>query len=159
LPEFYFSPYKIAEMAMDVEEQGAKFYKALAGPVVDEKLKSIFLALSDMELDHKDKFRGIAARLRKEDLNEYSVDVTMLMRTHLEKLRRLAFDMSTERKKRPDIAQAIDIAVNIEKQSIKIYSRMYRAFIEKFHEVLLAIIKEEKKHLELLNKVKRKLGK
>jgi rubrerythrin len=153
--EFYFSPYQIAEMAMTVEEEGARFYMALAGLIDGEKIKNIFLFLSKAELEHRDTFRSIAATLHKEDFNEYSVDVKMLMQTHLNKLKRLAFNMRIAREKQLGIPETIDIAINTEKEAIKIYSQMYRAFIEKFHEVLLAIIKEEKKHLEMLNKVKR----
>ncbi|HTZ11028.1 MAG TPA: ferritin family protein, partial [Candidatus Margulisiibacteriota bacterium] len=123
----------------------------------DKKVKNIFLTLSGAELSHREAFRSIAVTLRKEDLNEYSVDVSRLIRAHLELLKGLVFDMRLAREKRTGVPEALDIAIHTEREAIQIYSQMYRVFIEKFHEVLLVIIKEEKKHLELLNKVKSNL--
>lgn len=40
---FYFSPYRIAEMAMQVEEAGVGFYKYLANRSKDETTKEVFL--------------------------------------------------------------------------------------------------------------------
>ncbi len=142
---------------MTVEEEGARFYEALAKPVTDHVIKEVFLTLSRMELDHRDTFCTIADKLHKEDYNEYSVDVSQLIQTHLDKLKRLSFDMRMALRKQHDILEALDIGIHTEKETIEIYSSMYRVFIEKFHQVLLTIIKEEKKHLEDLSEVKRKL--
>lgn len=149
--EFYFSPSQIAVMAMSVEEEGATFYKILANTVDDQSLIDMFTALSNDELEHKEVFSRIAASFRQEDLNEYAVDVAMLMQTNLDKLKAAVLNMRNQPK---NIQEALDIAINVEEESIRVYSEMHDVYIAKFHLVLSAIIDEEKRHLKKLREVK-----
>ena len=55
--DFNFSPYKIAEMAISVEEEGAKFYTLLSNSADSEKLKNVFSTLAKAELMHQNRFR------------------------------------------------------------------------------------------------------
>ena len=148
---FFFSPYKIAEMAMKVEEAGAVFYEILANSVDDRELRSTFMGLSSAELKHRDKFREIAQTFNQEDYNEYAVDVSALIQPHLDNLRSAAFNL---RRQPSDMSAALAVAINIEDESIRIYTEIRTIFIEKFHPVLSAIIEEEKKHLKMLTAIK-----
>ena len=145
--EFYFSPYQIAVMAMNIEEAGATFYEILANSVDDRALSKMFADLSREELEHKEKFGSIALVLRQEDLNEYAVDVAGLIQANLDDLKSAAFNI---RNCPQNIQEALKIAIRTETESIRIYSEMYNVYIDKFHPVLAAIIQEEKKHLKKL---------
>ena len=149
--EFNFSPYQIAVMAMSIEEAGAAFYEILANSVDDQRLIDMFTNLSKEELKHKEAFSSIAAFFHQKDLNEYAVDVAMLMQANLNKLKAAVFNMRNQPK---NIREALDIAIHAEEESIRIYTEMYNVYIAKFHAVLLAIIDEEKRHLKKLIKTK-----
>jgi len=155
--EHDFSAYQIAEMAMTVEEAGVRFYEMLSILATDGKLKDIFMILSKAEVQHKDIFRSIADSLRNDDPTEYSIDLSSLIETHIDTLKKAAFSMQSFSKVPTNIQDAVEIAINIEKEAIRIYTEMYSTFIEKFHGVLENIINEEKKHLEILTDVKSKL--
>jgi rubrerythrin len=154
MAEYYFSPYQIAEMAMGVEEEGARFYQELAGSVDNGRLKGIFANLARAELKHRETFRTIADTLHKEDLNEYSVDVAGLMRAYLERLKATAFKARPSTENPSIILEALAIAIHTEEEAISIYAEMRRVFIDKFREVLTAIIEEERKHLDILTGIR-----
>lgn len=145
-------------MAVGVEEAGVVFYERLAALVRDDQLKSIFLSLSKAELKHRDRFKDIADSFRHETPNEYSIDISMLMQSHVDKLKEAAFNMRPFSKNPVAVPDALNIAVHTEEEAIHIFTEMRGSFIEKFHGVLSAIIEEEKKHLEILNGVKAKTG-
>lgn len=157
MAEYNFSPHQIAEMAMSVEEAGVIFYERLATLVDDPKLKQIFTTLSKAELGHRDTFRGIADSSLKDGLSEYSVDLSLLMKNHIDKLKEAAFNMRSFSNKPTTIQEALSIAIHIEQEAIRIYTEMRNTFIERFHEVLSGIIEEEKKHSEILHDIKTRL--
>jgi rubrerythrin len=148
---FYFSPYQIATMAMSIEEAGATFYEILSNSVDARKLKDMFIGLSKAELQHKDAFSMIADSFHHEDMNEYAVDVAILIQDNLNQLKAVAFNI---RNQPNNLQEALDIAIHTEKEAIHIYTEMQKVYIDKFHPVLSAIIKEEKIHLEKLIETK-----
>jgi len=152
--QFTFLPYQIAEMAMSIEEEGAKFYIALSNLTKSQKLKEIFASLSKAEMNHKKKFLEIANANHKEPSAEYSINLHMVMKSHTDKIAETSFDLESK----PDIPQtileALDMAIDIEKTSIEIFMQMKEASVHTFAKILTAIITEEEAHLEVLENIK-----
>jgi len=155
---YYFSPYRIAEMAMQVEEAGVEFYKNLASRNKDETTKKVFLFLADQELSHYKGFSVVASEMKQNNSEyEYSIDVARLLQQSIDDLKDSAFNTNSPKTDSIDIKKCLDIAIHIEEESARIYQEIYKSFIEKFHKVILKIINEEEKHLKTLLNVKEKL--
>ena len=149
--EYQFSPYQIAEFAMGIEEAGMAFYETLAAASDDAKIKSIFTALSKAESGHKAVFKRIADSLRNAAPEEYSVDISSLVREDIDSLRDAAFNLRSFPEKPRSIQDAIAVAIHTEEEAIRIYTQMRDTFIERFNEVFSSVLNEEKKHLEILS--------
>jgi len=152
--EYNFSPYEIAKMAMSIEEEGARFYTALSNAASSDAVRDIFAALSREEIEHRDKFSEIAEAHHKEDKAEYTIDISTLMEKHIEEIKDLSFKVKSSA---ATVEDALNMAIDVEKTAINIFSKMYESFIDRFHEVLSALINEEKKHLEVLTDMKNEL--
>ncbi len=140
MAEYYFSAYQIAEMVTKVEEAGARFYARLADSVKAPEVKNVFVILSKAEVGHQEAFRKIADSFRKEEAGEYSVDLAMLMQNHTDKLKELVFNLERVAGASVGVHDAIEIAIQTEKEAIRIYTEMHDNFSAKYHEVLSTII-------------------
>lgn len=155
---YIFLPSQIAEMAMDVEAAGITFYKKLKDYSDNKQIKEIFGFLSVQEAEHRVKFSEIASAMRKkENAHDYSIDVGEMLKYRLEILKQKAFSLEDISKAPIDLKECLDIAIKTEKESINLYTEIYKSFWESFHEPILKIIKEEEKHLEILLNVCHKL--
>lgn len=81
------------------------------------------------------------------------------MQPQIEKLKNAAFDPKVSLGNSGGIRGAIGLAVEVEKSAIRIYTGVRDTFVERFHSILDNIINEEKKHLEMLMKIREKLEK
>ena len=142
---YYFSTYQIAEMAMQVEAEGAKFYKTLALLVKNETVKNVFTLLADEEMKHKNSFKKIAGaeELRAKEA-EYSIDVCQSIQKSLDNLKAEAFRTAGMDMRDVDLKKAIEFAINIEKGGIRVYTEIYDSYLKKFQNILSKIIEEEK---------------
>jgi rubrerythrin len=157
--KYFFSPHQIAEMAMQVEEVGIGFYKKAAELATDEKVKKIFLFLSDAEIDHKNTFKTIMEAEQKNDsTDEYAIDVASNIRHLIEKFEKAAFDLKSAEASSLTVAKCLDVGIHVESGLIAAYSELHETFIDKFHDVLEKIVSQEKAHLEMLQNVKKQLG-
>ena len=87
-----FSLHQIAEIVMEVEQAGAKFYEQLADQNPDETVKRIFTFLANQEQDHYDVFSNIATESRAKDSPvECESDVIYLFRQSIDNLKNRAF--------------------------------------------------------------------
>lgn len=156
---YFFSAHQIAEMAVQVEEKGIIFYKKVAELAPDEKIRKIFLFLSDAEVDHKNAFRAIAeAEERRDSLDEYSIDVAGNIKFLIEKFENAVFDLKSTQLSSLNVQKCLNVGISTESGLIIAYTELHEKFIAKFHAVLEKIINEEKTHLEMLQNVKKKLN-
>lgn len=158
MAEYYFRISQIAEMAMEIETAGARFYDLLASAAQETKLKDIFTALSKAEIEHREIFRRIADKFREESSTEYSIDIESDMKSHITALKEIALTYRTLPEVPTDIAGAIEVGIKTEKEAVRIYTEIRSAVIEKFQDILSEIIKEEESHLKILTKIKDALG-
>jgi len=155
---YQFSSYQIAEMGMEIEVAGAKFYALLANSTQDKKLKDIFTILSKAEIEHREVFRCIADTFRMQDVSEYSIDLEADMKNHIMELKEIVLSFQSLPKAPANILEAIEIAIKTETNAVRIYTEILTSLTEKFHGVLSAIINEERKHLEMLLGIKDKFS-
>ena len=155
---YFFSPYQMAEMAMQVEEAGIEFYKKASEFSKKEKIKKIFLFLSGAEIVHRTIFKTIMETEQGNDsTDEYSVDIASIMRNLIEKCEKIVFDLQSVEESSLTVAKCLDVGIHVESGLIGAYSKLHETFIDKFHSVLEKIVGQEKTHLEMLRNVKKQL--
>ena len=156
--DHFFSIRHVAEMAMQVEEDGYEFYSDLARLAEAKEVRPVFSALAEAELKHKEFFRGIVEAFQDQDEREYTIDIAALMRGHTNKLKESAFNLRSFLKKElTSIQDALCVAIRAEEEAIRIYTEISTVFSEKFRKPLVIIIHEEEKHLEMLNNLQGRL--
>ena len=152
---YFFAPYQIVEMAMHVEEKGAEFYKYLGERNRDVKVKKIFAELSNQEINHREIFNKLALEARKIGAEyEYSINVEELLQNGIDDLEKSIFSFQSLESDKIDMRGCLELAIHAEDQAVHIYNAMKDSFIKEFQDVISQIINEEKKHLEILLKIR-----
>lgn len=144
-----FSIQEIVKIAIGVEERGRNLYAALENKTSDRKVKEIWNYLKNQEERHRRTFAEMINAM-----DDYAV-VEFGPSEYEKYLQALASeyiitDKLTERKIREGFdsdLQAVDFAIDIEKESILVYSAMREYIVSAKQPVIDDIIKEERVHL------------
>jgi rubrerythrin len=157
---FYFSPFEIATLSMQIEEAGLEYYSKLANLMKDEGAKKVLEFLSDQEAKHKKIFEDIAKSTEnKYPQAEYVIDVRLQIDALLDLIKRKSFDIDSVTSDSFDYLQAIEVGIQTEIQSISVYQLAKKTFIDAYTPVLDEVILEEEKHLDMLQTLKQQYQK
>jgi rubrerythrin len=147
---FDFNADDIFNMAEQIEENGAEFYKKASDSMNDAHYKKFLLDLSAMEEEHKKIFENMHASLSE---NEKKPTVFDPRDESVQYLKALA-DMRVFYQKQMEASSLEAIlmsALGAEKDSIVFYLGMKDLVPEKLGKGKIdAIINEEKKHIQML---------
>ncbi|MFA4984632.1 MAG: ferritin family protein [Candidatus Omnitrophota bacterium] len=151
-----FSGSEVIELGIEIEKNGRDFYNALATKSKSEDSRATFLKLATEEEKHLEAFNGMLERAGSSDMVEsYSDEYSGYMRalasesifTRKDKGRQIAAGVKTE-------AEAIELGIGFEKDSILFYEGMKKAVPEYDHKVIDELIAQEQSHLRLLRGLK-----
>ena len=143
---------QILATAYSLEDGLRDFYLRMLEKVSDEKLKSVFKLLADIEIKHKDRLFAEYTRLTgKDDRGEFECSfVTPLMEggmTTEEYLERFKPDMDSP-------VEVVSMAMSIEAQALDLYMRAAAwTTNDENRAILEQIAGEEKTHLERLGQL------
>lgn len=147
---FDFNADDIFNMAEQIEENGAVFYRKASESLNDAHYQKFLLELSDMEVEHKKIFIDMHASLSEEEKKPTVFDPKDESVLYLKSLA----DMRVFYEKKMDTSSLEAIlmsALDAEKDSIVFYLGMKDLVPEKLGKGKIdAIINEEKKHIQLL---------
>jgi len=143
----------ILEMAIQIEKNGAVFYRRAAQTISDATHKQLLLDLADMEDQHEQTFSDMQAALTEEEKKSTAFDPDEEAGMYLKALAdtRVFFEkeMPGESAAMKDILKE---AILAEKDSIVFYLGMKDFVPEKFGKNRVEkIIKEEMSHIKLLS--------
>jgi rubrerythrin len=146
-----FNADEIFEIALKMEQNGAKFYRTAANAVKDDKAKALLNKLAMMEENHEKTF----ANMRKElKANEKTLTIFDPQNEAVLYLHALA-DMRVFFQKEIDTSSMETIlkdAIGAEKDAIAFYLGMRDAVPKEFgNDKLSVILKEEMGHIRLLS--------
>jgi len=146
-----FNADEIFEIALKMEQNGAKFYRTAANAVKDDKAKALLNKLAMMEENHEKTF----ANMRKElKANEKTLTIFDPQDEAVLYLHALA-DMRVFFQKEIDTSSMETIlkdAIGAEKDAIAFYLGMRDAVPKEFgNDKLSDILKEEMGHIRLLS--------
>ncbi|HEY8541456.1 MAG TPA: ferritin family protein [Pseudothermotoga sp.] len=135
----------LISIAVQIEANGYVFYDNLAKGQRNEKLKEFFTRLADQERVHQQIFKSLTEQI------EHSASISSWIEDevsgYLKSFAEVSIFPAMEKSKRDlTFKQALDIAINVEKDSIIFYSELLK-YISDEKKTIEAIINEEKKHL------------
>lgn len=157
-----FSGSELVDVALGIERNGVAYYSSLAELTMDALLKDTYNYLASMERTHLEIFQNMLDSIGKyqpkyagESEEEYELYLKALIDsvvfTDDEVARQMARNASSP-------AEAIQIALGAEKDSIIFYSEMRDFLPERDRPVADKVINEEKSHVRLLSGIKKKFA-
>ena len=157
----FFSGRELVDIAIGIERNGASFYDSLAKSAGNKTAKGIYEYLAGEERKHIRIFQsmlGSVADYRSPETytEEYDLYLKALVDSAIfpdEQIARAAA------RKVSNAAEAIQIALSAEKESILFYSEMRGLVRQSDHEVMDKIIEEERSHVRQLQDLKKGLDK
>jgi len=145
-----FNADEIFEMAVQIEKNGAAFYRKAATNVAGEE-KDFLLELAKMEDDHEITFKGLRKELTAGQKESATLDPEDMAPQYLKALAdtRVFFEKDLDPTTMKDILKA---AIGAEKDSIVFYLGMKELVPAKLgKDKIDDIIKEEMSHIRLLS--------
>lgn len=149
------SPEVIIKLAIQVEAEGAAFYRSLARLARDPAARDTFLSLADDEDRHQKDLAGIlAGRLPEDREFIFPVDFVQILNNGLASLKESFKGAQPVDADSLSIGSAVNIGIRNERAAIETYEKMLDIFPEDLCAVLERITMEEKVHLDKLLKIK-----
>lgn len=148
---FSYNADNIFEMAVEIERNGAKFYKDAAEIISDPEIRDLLNSLSSMEIDHEKTFTEMRAKLKKDEKGSTAFDPYNEESVYLKSLAdtKVFYDQKIDLTSPREVLKA---AITAEKESILFYLGMKGFVPESFGKKWIdEIIEEEKKHITLLS--------
>lgn len=154
-----FSGSELVEIAIGIERNGAAFYRALAQKTENDKARAIYQHLADEEIKHQNTFQGMLRSVGSyQPPEEYAEDYRLYLKslvdssvfTDAAQAQRVAAKVASE-------AEALDVGIWAEKDSILFYTEMQNLVKPADHQVILDIINQERGHLNQLTQLKNTL--
>lgn len=152
-----FSAGEVLEMAIDIERNGARFYRKAAQGFADEPSREMLLSLAAMEDDHLATFTDMRNRLgaREQEgpvfdpLGESEMYLKTMANTHVFDTRK---DPSENLTGGETLREILKTAIRLEKDSIIFYLGLKSAIGPNMgKERLDDIIEEEFRHIALIS--------
>lgn len=159
-----FNADEMFEIAQWIERNGAKFYRRAAEVFPDSPLAERFASLAQWEEEHERTFAKMRAELKESEKQETAYDpydeaALYLRALATGKVFAPDADPSAEVDGAGTVKDVVSLAIGKEKDSILFYTGMRELVPPRLgREKLEAIIKEEMKHVAMLNKELAQLG-
>ena len=151
-----FSGRELIDIAIGIERNGAAFYHSLAKSTGNEIAKGAYQYLAGEEIKHIEVFQsmlGSVADYRPPETytEEYDLYLRALIDSRVFTDDQTAYDVA---QRVASDAEAIQIALGAEKDSILFYSEMRELVRRSDRELINKIIEEERSHLRQLSELK-----
>ena len=154
-----FTASEVLNMGVEIEKNGMDFYNAMANRTEDESAKELFTFLAGEEVKHKGTFQAMLKNLSKLELTaseeeEYNNYLGALTSSRVFK----SNDNAEELASSLTTLQAIDMAIEAEKDSILFYYELMEQALDGEKGDIERVIKEEKAHYGKLMNLKEKIS-
>lgn len=156
-----FNPQEILKIAINIEENGKRFYGALEAKAKDQRLKTACKYLKEQEEMHRQTFEKMLGNIGEYIIHEFAPGeyeaylraiATEYIFTQELIAKKIVGDFSSD-------LEAVEFGIFVEKESILTYSALREYILVGKQEVLDKIISEERKHLVGLINLKGSLNK
>lgn len=157
--EMQIKPNELIHFGMQIEERGFKFFQGMAARVADPEVKKVFELLSDEEEKHYNVFEKMMLEVDTYDPPEYYMDeyeayVWTLANNHVLKGKA---DPEQYLEKATTPVEAVDLALNIEKDTILFFIALKKVVPAEGRATLDLLIDQENLHVKSLLELKKKM--
>lgn len=145
-----FSVRELIDVAIREEQTGATFYRALADSTDSEDLREFALQVAQMEDEHERTFRGLLDSLGEYEPTgesyggEYESYMAYLIGGRIFPTGQDGVEMA---KRQPSDREAVQTAMEMERNTLLFYHEMTRFVPEKDRPLLEEVIAEERQHV------------
>lgn len=141
--------YEVLQLAINLEEEGQKFYEKYAFYAVGE-VRETFNGLALDELKHAKYFKSLYYDLKEKPGMDYlfEEEVTAYFKEYA-----VSAVLTREDPKVKTVKEAVEEAIITEKKSIEYYQYLLKHALEETKKTLELIIAEEQKHQLILEKL------
>jgi len=152
-----FNADEVFEMALEIERQGAKFYRIAAEIFDDPEIKRLFSGLAEMEDKHELEFASMRKHLVSSEDFAHTFDPDSTAAAYLRsmtqgKIFNLKKDLSQTLSGRETVKDILMIAIDSERDSIVFYNSLKQIVPQSLgRDRVEKIIEEEIKHIVLLS--------
>ncbi len=153
-----FDVTEIYQFAVQIEENGERFYRAMVEKFDDVKVKELFAFLADEEIRHEKVFKDMLAKL--EDYNpqeSYPGEYFDYLHAYADNLVFTLDQIEENIAKVKTIGEALQFAIGKELDTILYYHEMRNVVPDHQKKLVDDIIDEERKHVVQLTEMKRQL--
>ena len=155
----FFSGRELIEIAIGIEKNGAIFYDSLAGSAKNPWARDTYKNLADKEREHTAVFQKMLDSVGESKPPEtYTEQYNLYLKALIDSL--VFTDDKVSLKMAQNVnsdAEAIQIAMGAEKDSILFYVEVKDLVRRSERKVVGKIIEEEKSHLRQLTEIKKNL--
>jgi rubrerythrin len=153
---FCFNAGEIFQLAIDIEKNGIAFYREVQQATEDPEMKQLFSVLESEEVEHKKRFEeflsGLDAELKRPTVFDPDNELDLYLQTLADQH---VFGKDQETRTRVagirTITDALELALQCEKDSVIFYLSMQEAACEgKARDLISLLIKEEQQHMRRL---------
>lgn len=155
---FKYNAEEILEMAMQIERDGAKFYRLAAEGAVDENIRQVLNNLAAMEDDHEKIFATMKENLTDKEREPTTYDSDNLAASYIHAMvEGIVFDAKAKPQKvlakQKTMQDILKMAIAFEKDSIVFYLGMKSAVPKRLgKDKIDKIIEEEMRHIGILGR-------
>jgi len=151
---YNFNAAEVFKVAIQIEENGKKFYEESQKSIDAPELKKLFAELALQEVDHKHRFESLLAQLPPESSgptvwdpdNELDKYVKVMADGHV-----FVGDIKEQLARIKDAKSALKMAIEFEKDSVLFFLTLEDAAAgQKDQAFIKTLVKEEQAHLKRL---------
>ena len=150
----------IFDMAIQIENHGIAFYQACLQSPVGSKVKDVFTYLVDQEHTHIRIFSAMKKEVSEDRLPEdYPGEMQSYINAFVKKeVFSSPAEAAQEVASLHSALEAVDLAIDFEKRSIRFYSEIQPRVRTSESEKIAQIIAEENNHIQKLNDLRKQLN-
>jgi len=153
-----FDVTEIYQFAVQIEENGKKFYKAVVEKFDDVKVKELFAFLADEEIRHEKIFREMLGKIEDYHPQEsYPGEYFDYLHAYVDNLVFTLDQLEENISNVNTIGEALQFAIGKELDTILYYHEMRNVVPDHQKKLVDDIIDEERKHVVKLTEMKRQL--
>ena len=155
-----FDVTEIYQFAVQIEENGEKFYRAMVEKFDDPKVKELFGFLAEEEVRHEKVFKEMLAKIEDYSPQEsYPGEYFDYLHAYADNLVFTLDKIDEGISSVNTVNEALQYAIGKELDTILYYHEMRNVVPKHQQEMVDEIIDEERKHVVQLTEMKRQLGK
>ncbi|MFH2068692.1 MAG: ferritin family protein [Candidatus Omnitrophota bacterium] len=152
-----YSACEIIKVAIDIEKNGYQFYTEASKLTRSKSVAELFRSLAGEEIQHQIFFEGLAKLISQCEVNGTTRPDEYLAAIADASIIQQKRGMKAIAEKRLTDQEALDIAVQVEKNAILYYTELLRFVTEKEKGMVEELVAEEKKHLTKLTSIAKNL--